>query len=54
MKLKETTLDTFTDRPEPITNIRICNSTPTTLSFEWDEPVSNNSTILGYTINVND
>lgn len=51
-KLKENTLETFTDKPEPVTEVRICNSTPTALMFEWEEPCSNNAQISGYSVHV--
>lgn len=53
-KLKENTLETFTDKPEPITELRICNATPSALMFEWDEPHSNNAQICGYQIHIDD
>ena len=37
-KLKENTLTSFTDKPEPVTEIYLLNSTPTQLCFEWKEP----------------
>jgi len=42
-KLKETTLKTFTDRPEPVSSLKIVNATPCALMVEWTEPDSNNS-----------
>lgn len=34
-KLKESTLETFTDKPEPIDDITLLNATPGALVFEW-------------------
>jgi hypothetical protein len=49
-KIKENTLQTFTDKPDPVNRITLVNSTPFSLAFEWQEPASNNSEITGYTV----
>ena len=41
--LKYSTLDSFTDRPEPVSNLRLIGASPSMLEFEWDEPFANNS-----------
>lgn len=52
--LKETTKETFVDKPDEVKEIFILNSTRTSLEIEWDEPEANKSIISGYTIYLND
>ncbi len=49
-KLKETTLQSFKDRPEEVKNIRCMNSEAYRISIEWDPPFDNNSPIIKYHI----
>lgn len=53
-RLRDATLETFTDKPDPVTQIRICNATSSALAFEWIEPNANNSEISGYSVIIDD
>ena len=47
-------METFTDKPDPVTDLKVCNATPTGIYFEWATPTANNSEILGYSVFIDD
>lgn len=53
-KLKETTLKTFTDKPDEVNQLFLVNSTPQSITIEWEAPSSNNSNIIGYLMYLGD
>ena len=53
-KLKETTLKTLTDRPDEVGILFLVNSTPNSITIEWEAPISNNSIIIGYVMYLGD
>jgi len=53
-QLKTTNLNTFQDRPDPISEVRCIRSHSSSLEIEWDEPPSNNSPIICYNIYISE
>jgi hypothetical protein len=50
--MKETTLKTFTDKPEEITTVRCVHAEGKFLVLQWDAPADNNSPLLRYNVYV--